>query len=286
MLGKLEPNHVNELYLTTKESAIGKYKEIYKDATEQGPGWTEAIKALVNSLSTNLLHMLITMSVNLFQKARARATIKSRQSELLEFIAKERDNAATDDLAEALDNSPTIQEGHLNDVVSKLTRKHLLLHKQAAKKLQKKSLGEDKSQTSTPTENGQHIPNDSNKRRGNLSSLKQPKSKKQKPGRDGAHPPDRTGQTKKGETVPQNEPRQNQQITNPTKNKWTKNAMTVRIQEDKPEVKKSTTYKIPQTQTNKQSHQRNERTPGRSGRGSGSRGASHSKGRGGRGQGR
>ena len=106
-----------------------------------------------------------------------------------------------------------------------------------------------------PTENGHHIPNDSNKRRGNLSSLKQSKSKKRKPGRDGAHPPDRTGETKKGKTVPQNEPRQNQQITNPTKNKWKKYAMTVRIQEDEPEEKKSTTYKIPQTQTNKHSHQ-------------------------------
>ena len=127
MLGKLKPNHVNELYLTNKESAIGKYKEIYKDAIEQGPTWTESIKTLANSLSTNLLHMLITMSANLFQKARARATIKSRQSELLEFIAKERDNAATDDLAEALDNSHTIQEGNLNDVLSKLTWKHLLL---------------------------------------------------------------------------------------------------------------------------------------------------------------
>ena len=137
MLAKLEPNHVNELYLTNKESAIGKYKEIYKDAIEQGPGWTKAIKTLANSLSTNLLHMLITISVNLFQKARARATIKSRQSELLEFIAKERDSAATDDLAEALDNSHTIQEGNLNDVVSKLTRKHLLLQSKAAKKLQK-----------------------------------------------------------------------------------------------------------------------------------------------------
>ena len=99
MLGKLEPDHIKELYLTSNECAMKRYKEIHDDATEQGPDWTEDIEALVESLSTHLLHMLTTMSVNLFKRARARATIRARQSELLEFIAKERDNAATDDLA-------------------------------------------------------------------------------------------------------------------------------------------------------------------------------------------
>ena len=93
MLGKLDPDHVKELYLTSNESAIKKYKEIHDDAIDQGPDWTKDIKALVESLSTHLLHMLTTMSVNLFKRARARVTIMARQSEVLEFIAKERDLA-------------------------------------------------------------------------------------------------------------------------------------------------------------------------------------------------
>ena len=151
MLGKLEPDHIKELYLTSNESAVKRYKEIHDDATEHGADWNEDIEALVKSLSIHLLHMLTTMSVNLFKRARSRATIRARQSELLEFIAKERDNAATDDLAEALDNSRTIKEGNLNDYVSKITRKHLHIQSKAAKKLQKKSLGGGKSQTSEPS---------------------------------------------------------------------------------------------------------------------------------------
>ena len=284
MLGKLEPDHIKELYLTSNESAMRRYKEIHDDAIEQGPDWTEDIEALVESLSTHLLQILTTMSVNLFKRARARATIRARQSELLEFIAKERDNAATDDLAEAIDNSRTIEEGNLNDYVSKIARKHLHIQSKAAKKLQKKSLGGDKSQTSEPTDNGQKTPNDSSKRRGEQLP-KQPRSKKQKPGKDGAHPPDRPGETKNGETVPQNEPRQNQQITNQKKKKKKKkNVATVNFQEEDSEVKKSTTYRTQPTKTNEHSHQRNERNPSRSGRGRGGRGASQARGRGGRGR--
>ena len=69
-------------------------KEIYDDAKEHGPDWTDDIESFVDSCSTNLPHMLTTMSVNLFKRARARVTIRARQSELLEFIAKERDLAA------------------------------------------------------------------------------------------------------------------------------------------------------------------------------------------------
>ena len=283
MLGKLEPDHIKELYLTSNENAVRRYKEIHDDAIEQGPDWTEDIEALVESLSTHLLQMLTTMSVNLFKRARARATIRARQSELLEFIAKERDNAATDDLAEAIDNSRTIEEGNLNDYVSKIARKHLHIQSKAAKKLQKKSLGGDKSQTSEPTDNGQKTPNDSSKRRGEQLP-KQPRSKKQKPGKDGAHPPDRPGETKNGETVPQNEPRQNQQTTNQKKKKKKKNVARVNFREEDSEVKKSTTYRIQPTKTNEHSHQRNERNPGRSGRGRGGRGASQARGRGGRGR--
>ena len=283
MLGKLEPDHIKELYLTSNECAVKRYKEIHDDAIEQGPDWTEDIEALVESLSTHLLQMLTTMSVNLFKRARARATIRARQSELLEFIAKERDNAATDDLAEALENSRTIEEGNLNDYVSKIARKHLHIQSKAAKKLQKKSLGGDKSQTSEPTDNGQKTPNDSSKRRGEQLP-KQPKSKKQKPGKDGAHPPDRPGETKNGETVPQNEPRQNQQITNQKKKKKKKNVAKANFQEEDSEVKKSTTYRIQPAKTNEHSYQRNERNPCRSGRGRGGRGASQARGRGGRGR--
>jgi hypothetical protein len=203
---------------------------------------------------------------------------------LLEFIATEKDNAATDDLAEALDKSHTIEEGNLNDYVGKITRKHLHIQSKAAKKLQKKSLGGDKSQISEPTDNGQKTPNDSNKRCGEQSP-KQPGSKKQKPGKDGPHPPDRPGKTKNGEAVPQNEPRQNQQITNQTKKKRKKkNVATVNFQEEDSEIKKSTTYRIQPIKTNEHSHQRNERIPGRSGRGRGGRGASQARGRGGRGR--
>jgi hypothetical protein len=37
MLGKLDPDHIKELYLTSNESAIKKYKEIHDDAIDQGP---------------------------------------------------------------------------------------------------------------------------------------------------------------------------------------------------------------------------------------------------------
>jgi hypothetical protein len=283
MLGKLEPDHVKELHLVSKEHATGKYKEIFDDAQEQGPNWNQSIAALVDLLSTHLLQMLTTMSVNLFKKARDRATIRSRQSELLEFIANERDNAATNDLAEALDKSQAIQEGTLNDVVSKLTRKHLLNQSKAAKKLQKKSLGGDKSQLPEPTDDGQSTSDSSKKRRGEQSSLKQQKLKKHKPGKSGAQPPSRPGETNKSETELQNEPRQLHQKTTPTE-KTKKRKKKVRIQEEAPILTKSTTYKIPQTTTNDHSHQRNERTPGRGGRGRGGRGASQARGRGGRGR--
>ncbi len=226
---------------------------------------------------------MTTMSVNLFKKARDQATIRSRQSELLEFIAKERDNAATDDLAEALDKSQAIQEGTLNNIVSKLTRKHLHNQSKAAKKLQNKSLGGDKCQPPKPTDDGQSTSDSSKKRRGDPSSLKQPKLKKQKPGKGGAQPPSRPGATNNGETELQDGPRQLQQKITPTEKKK-KRKKKVRIQEDASAVKKSTTYKIPQTLTNEHSHQRNERTPGRGGRGRGGRGASQVRGRGGRGR--
>ena len=279
MLGKLEPDHLKELYLDSKEHAAGKYKEIFDDAQEQGPHWTQDIAALVDLLSTHLLQMLTIMSVNLFKKARDRATIRLRQSELLEFIANERNNAATDDLAEALDNSQAIQENTLNDVVS---RKHLLNQSKAAKKLQKKSLGGDESQPPEPTDDGQSTSDSSKKRRGNPSSLKQPKQKKQKPGKGGAQPPSRPGETNNGVTELQDGPRQLHQKTTPTEKK--KKKRKVRIQEDASIAKKSTTYKIPQTPTNNHSHQQNERTPGRGGRGRGGRGASQARGRGGRGR--